>query len=683
LHGTFTFLRHKFVIAPWWIHYLFIADGMAVSFPLTSICGNRYEFRSVLEDSVLLSKKIRSTTSKQEKQPYYYSEQIFFFVWGLLGGAEYRRITAQAVEYCIITKLGLAQENLTGGIYMRKLQVLLLTAVAVLVLLAVPALAAVEYSTKGPNADEIYFIIITEDEARLRALQLGEIHIYPGLTTPETIDTIYADLNMDITFDLGFHMFYTALNMRKKPLDDKVVRQALAHVVARDRIINTLFAGYMLPLESFVPQSSPFHHDDVKHYEYSPRKAAAMLDAAGYTMGPGGIRIDPATNKPMEEIEFLTPTFEIAPSSAQIGQLICDEARAIGIPAKHVPLDFNIMLDRLDIFDFDAYCLAWGLDRDPTFLYHFFHSSMDVKSGNNTPGIRDPELDQLLDTLYYAATYDEAMEASKEAQEMLSDLLPYITLYSRPYIDAFRTDKVKGYVPMLGYGAANYSNNWTTLNIAPVTDQPIRWLLPEDVKTLNPTVANSAYDWEILGRTTDSLMAVDPETMEDIPWVATGWEIETWKPNRAELDPECFANVDDEATKITFHLRDDVKFNDGMPFTAKDVKFSIDYYIKHQLQEQYQYLVDVVKVETPDDYTVVVYMSTLSYWHLGNLNRYWLPEHIWKNVEDPEHFQPWLEPHPTVEGLTQLVGIGPFMLESFEPGQYIHMVRNPYYWAAQ
>lgn len=566
---------------------------------------------------------------------------------------------------------------------MRKLQALLVTLLTVLLLM--PALTAAADLSKGPQADELYFIIITDNEAQLRALQLGEVHVYPGLVTPETIDTLVADPNIELTFDLGFHMFYTALNMRKSPLDDVVVRQALAHLVDRDRIINTLFSGYMLPLEAVVPPSSPFHYEDSKHYEYSPRKAADMLDAAGYVMGPRGIRINPSTGEPMEEIEFLTPTFEIAPTSAQIGELICNEARAIGIPAKHVPMDFNIMLDRLDVFDFDAYCLAWGLSRDPIHLYNLFHSSMDVERGNNTPGIRDAELDAALEAVYYAATYEEAMEASAKAQEILSELLPYIPLYSRPYIDAFRTDKLEGFVPMLGYGAAQYNNKWTTLNVRPVTDQPIRWLLPENPRTLNPTIANSAYDWEILGRTTDSLLEVDPETLEDIPWVATSWEIGTWEPDVEALKlVDRYTRVDDVATKLTFNLRDDVKWNDGESFTAHDIKFSIEYYIKHQLQEQYQYLLDVVKVECPDDYTVVVYLANLSYWHLGKVSgRYWLPEHIWSKVDDPTNFQPWLEPHPTVEGLTQLVGIGPYVVKSVETGQYIHMVKNPYYWAAQ
>ena len=566
---------------------------------------------------------------------------------------------------------------------MRTLKALIVTLVSVLLLTS--ALTAAADLPKGPQADELYFIIITDNEARLRALQLGEIHIYPGLTTPETIDTLFADPNIELTFDLGFHMFYTALNMRRAPLDDVAVRQAIAHLVDRDRIINTLFSGYMLPLEAFVPPSSPFHNPQAAHYEYSPRKAAEILDAAGYVMGPRGVRIDPRTGEPMEEIEFLTPTFDIAPTSAQIGELICNEARAIGIPAKHVPMDFNIILERIDVFDFDTYCLAWGLGRDPVYLYTLFHSNFDVERGNNTPGIRDPKLDAALEELYYAANYDEAMEAAYAAQEVLSEMLPYITLYSRPYIDAFRTDKVEGFIPMLGYGAAQYNNKWTTLNIRPTTNQAIRWLLPENPKTLNPAIANSAYDWEILGRTTDALLEVDPETLEDIPWVATEWEVGTWEPDVEALkDIDRFTRVDDVATKLTFKLRDDIKWHDGMPFTAHDVKFSIEYYIEHQLQEQYQYVIDVVKVECPDDYTVEVYMANLSYWHLGNVaGRYWLPKHIWQDVTDPLNFQPWLEPHPTVEGLTKLVGIGPFIFKSMETGQYVHMVKNPYYWAAQ
>ena len=56
----------------------------------------------------------------------------------------------------------------------------------------------------------------------------------------------------------------------------------------------------------------------------------------------------------------------------------------------------------------------------------------------------------------------------------------------------------------------------------------------------------------------DSLVEQDPETGEITPWLAESWEI------------------NDDATEFTFHLRDDVTFSDGTPFTADVVKANFD-----------------------------------------------------------------------------------------------------------
>ncbi len=123
-------------------------------------------------------------------------------------------------------------------------------------------------------------------------------------------------------------------------------------------------------------------------------------------------------------------------------------------------------------------------------------------------------------------------------------------------MDAFRKDKFTGYVPMHGYGAANYTNKWTTLNIRPTKGKggTVRWLLMEEPKVLNPCTASSAYEWEVLGRVYDGLMEVHPETMEDIPWMAKSWEVGTWEPEPGEI-----------GTVITWHLEEGIKWQDTTP----------------------------------------------------------------------------------------------------------------------
>jgi peptide/nickel transport system substrate-binding protein len=172
-----------------------------------------------------------------------------------------------------------------------------------------------------------------------------------------------------------------------------------------------------------------------------------------------------------------------------------------------------------------------------------------------------------------------------------------------------------------------------------------------------------------MGRLYDGMMEVDPDTMQDIPWLAKSWDIETWEPAPGQ-----------EGTVITWHLEEGVKWHDGTPFTSKDVKFTVEYLKENQVPRYLDNVQKVVKVECPDDYTVKVYFETVSYWHLYRADLNFLPDWIWKDVEDYNTFEPWLEAHPEVSGLTKLIGHGPFILDQYKVGEYVRLKKNPIYW---
>lgn len=552
---------------------------------------------------------------------------------------------------------------------------LYMVVLALVCVLAGTAFAAV--GQKGPKAKEILFPIYMDDEARVLALLRGDVDLYPGLTKPADINRLSANKNIDITMNMGYHMFYGAFNTGKYPTSEKAFRHAFSHLIDRNKIILNLFEGYMLPLDSLVPQSSSYFFDEIKKYEYDPAKAAKILDDAGFKMGPNGVRIDPKTGKDLEKIEFLTPLYEVAATSAEIGKMLAQEANKIGIPLVATPLDFNVMIDRIDTFDYQMFVLAWSLSREPDHLYSFFHSSNAVEAGYNATQTKVPEIDKVLEDLLYATNRVDFTNASNKAQQLLADHTPYFPLYSRPYIDAFRKDKVKGYVPMNGYGAAQYQNLWTTLNIESIDgDSTVKWLLSQEPKTLNPTTASTAYEWEILGRVNDLPFAYDPETVADMPnWVVEANE-GTWKYTNPETN-----EVVPNAAVVTYKLRKDVKWHDGVPFKAQDLKFTIEYLRDNQVPRYLGSTSTVVKVETPDDYTVVVYSSTPGFLHLYDIQGLpILPPHIWKDVKDWKAFQPWTQAHPTVKGLTKLIGIGPFVFKEYKAGEYARLERFEDYW---
>ena len=125
-----------------------------------------------------------------------------------------------------------------------------------------------------------------------------------------------------------------------------------------------------------------------------------------------------------------------------------------------------------------------------------------------------------------------------------------------------------------------------------------------------------------------------------------------------------------DAKTVTFHLRTDVKWTDGQPFTADDVVFTLNLLKQYPTADTsglWQYL---QQVQSTDNNTVVVTLKqpyTPILWYLAG-QTYIVSKHEYASVGDPTKFQD-----------NSPVGTGPFMLKSFSP-QLIDLKKNPHYW---
>ncbi|WP_425059989.1 Periplasmic dipeptide transport protein [Sporomusa carbonis] len=133
-----------------------------------------------------------------------------------------------------------------------------------------------------------------------------------------------------------------------------------------------------------------------------------------------------------------------------------------------------------------------------------------------------------------------------------------------------------------------------------------------------------------------------------IPWLAEKWEISA-----------------DGKTYI-FNLRKGIKWHDGQPLTAADVKFSFEYYAKNppvsdELAINGKRIIEAIDVV--DDHTVKITVDKPNATILGRLgNARIIPRHIWATVDDPKKFN---KPEA-------LIGCGPYILKEYskEQGAY-------------
>src|SRR5437879_6634434 len=128
----------------------------------------------------------------------------------------------------------------------------------------------------------------------------------------------------------------------------------------------------------------------------------------------------------------------------------------------------------------------------------------------------------------------------------------------------------------------------------------------------------------------------------------------------------------DEDATYTFKLRDGVKFHDGSPLTAADVKASWDHIIfppEGVLSQRQSWYLMVDRIEAPDPATVVFRLKFATSAFLPGLASPHAFLYQKANLDKDPH---WYEKN--------IMGSGPFKFVSYETGQAINGVRNPDYY---
>jgi peptide/nickel transport system substrate-binding protein len=168
-----------------------------------------------------------------------------------------------------------------------------------------------------------------------------------------------------------------------------------------------------------------------------------------------------------------------------------------------------------------------------------------------------------------------------------------------------------------------------------------------DVRTLVPILASDSASSDICGMVFNGLTKYDKD-VHIIGDLAQSWDIL------------------EDGLVILFHLRKDVRWHDGMPFTARDVLFTYNKLIDPKVKTPYSGDFERIKsIEAADDYTVKVtykepFAPALSSWGM------WImPEHILKGAD-----------FGNTAFSRSPVGTGPYKFKTWKTGEKIELVSN-------
>lgn len=141
-----------------------------------------------------------------------------------------------------------------------------------------------EYWGGKANIKEVIFKKVTEDAARLAALESGQADFINNIPIHEVARIKkYPRLRIDQVE--GLRMFFLAFNVAFKPWDNKLVRQAANYSVDAPAIVRNIFDGIGYPCNGPVGANVLGADPKHKRYPYDPQKAKALLAQAGYPNG--------------------------------------------------------------------------------------------------------------------------------------------------------------------------------------------------------------------------------------------------------------------------------------------------------------------------------------------------------------------------------------------------------------
>ncbi len=234
---------------------------------------------------------------------------------------------------------------------------------------------------------------------------------------------------------VGLNAYGVRMNTRRKPFDDRRVRQALNYALDKDHTVK-LLNGAAVPSHGILPPGMP-GRADLAPYPHDPAKARALLAEAGY---PHGFDVEYVTF-PDEEAEKVAASLQ-----ADLGE--------VGVHVRVALMSlsaFQSEVSRPDGAPFSFWSWTGDFPDPGNFIDVNFASRMiaDQNSNNNT-FYSNPALDAAIDAGDYP-----------RAERILYDDAPWIWNYHRENVEVTQP-YVKGYEPHPVWGR-DYTRAWLDL----------------------------------------------------------------------------------------------------------------------------------------------------------------------------------------------------------------------------
>ncbi|MEZ4562399.1 MAG: ABC transporter substrate-binding protein [Thermomicrobiales bacterium] len=263
-----------------------------------------------------------------------------------------------------------------------------------------------------PYLDEVVFKVLIDSNARLLQLQGGELDIATDVPFNQ-IEPLSANPDFNLVPDAVAKIVYMGINLKRPPLDDKNLRQAMNYAIDKDLIVANILFGAGQPATTYLPLMLG-HDADAVGYPFDLEKAKALVaDSAGkdgFTVG------------------ILTQVGDAVGS--QVAQLVAASLQQIGGTVNIEQVEPGIGTERVtQTQDYDLSLTYYTTDIiDPDELTAF---AVYSKGGSDAvwTGYQNDEVDAWIEAAQTEMDVEKRMGLYKQIQAQHAEDAPFLFLY--------------------------------------------------------------------------------------------------------------------------------------------------------------------------------------------------------------------------------------------------------------
>lgn len=253
------------------------------------------------------------------------------------------------------------------------------------------------YHGPGPYLDKLIVKYLQDTNILFTQFKTGEVD-YTGLQGILASNYVEAQTLADRVINKAPTSFVEFIypNFGNPIFGDKAVRQAMYDAMDKENILSTIYLDIHTNSETYLAESSWANDPNLPKHEYSPDKAKAGLDAAGWTVGDGGVRA-----KDGVKLSFTNSTTKGNNVREQAQQYLQQTWKDVGIDMQIDNMPPAVIWgDYYQKSKFDTVMVGEisGVGGDPDATARFASTQIPVQSGagKNNMQYKNPELDTLL-----------------------------------------------------------------------------------------------------------------------------------------------------------------------------------------------------------------------------------------------------------------------------------------------